>query len=62
KWICEYLAPFGTTLDMGKNKNCTDHKKITEISTAKSKVHVLVIPTHEELQIYTACKTMGLLR
>ncbi len=62
KWICEYLAPFGTTLDMGKNKNCTDPKKITEISTAKSKVHVLVIPTHEELQIYTACKTMGLLR
>lgn len=29
KWICEYLAPFGVILDMGKNKKCTNTQSAT---------------------------------
>jgi len=44
--ICQYLEYLGVTLDKTKNKKCAE-----EISSKKSKVNVLVIPTNEELQI-----------
>jgi len=46
KQICDYLKPFGVVLDPRKN-----HTNATIISTPKSKIKVLVIPTNEELQM-----------
>ena len=46
--VCEYLGYLGITIDEEANKKRGDDN---EISTADSKVKVLVIPTNEELAI-----------
>ncbi|WP_232336293.1 acetate/propionate family kinase [Thermoactinomyces sp. CICC 10522] len=47
--VCEGLTFFGVDLD--RDKNGMRSKEIHRISTEKSKVEVLVIPTNEELMI-----------
>ncbi|WP_033101565.1 MULTISPECIES: acetate/propionate family kinase [Thermoactinomyces] len=47
--VCEGLTFFGVDLD--RDKNGMRSKEIQRISTEKSKVEVLVIPTNEELMI-----------
>lgn len=48
KYICNRLGYFDTRLDEEKNKA---RGELTEISTADSKVKLIVIPTNEELAI-----------
>jgi len=48
KLVCEYLGYLGITIDEEANKKRGDDNEIT---TADSKVKVLVIPTNEELAI-----------
>lgn len=48
EWICEHLAYLGVTLD--KEANSVRGEEI-EISGKDSKIHVVVIPTDEELMI-----------
>ena len=50
--VCEGLEAFGITLDREENR--TRKPGARTISTADSKVKVLVIPTNEELQIAQA--------
>lgn len=53
--ICHYLTHLGLQLDPTKNK-----KNATEITRAKSKIRVFVIPTNEEKQI--AIETLALIK
>ena len=49
KRVCEDMDYLGITLDLEKNQ--VRPNKLTVVSTEKSKVKILVIPTNEELEI-----------
>jgi acetate kinase len=49
--ICEGLEYLGIKLSSQRNKRAVGGKKETEISSARSRVKVFVIPTNEELMI-----------
>ncbi|WP_158829209.1 acetate/propionate family kinase [Mucilaginibacter lacusdianchii] len=51
--VCADLSYLGIELDAAKNQ--TRSKEINEISTASSRVKVLVVPTNEELEIARQC-------
>jgi acetate kinase len=54
--VCIDLDFLGIRLDEEKNK--TRSKEINEISTADSRVKILVVPTNEELEIAQQCYAM----
>jgi acetate kinase len=54
KEVCNNLSFFGVELDEAKNNTRT--KRTREISTADSKIKVLVVPTNEELMIAREAK------
>jgi acetate kinase len=51
--VCADLSYLGIELDLAKNR--TRSKEINEISSATSRVKVLVVPTNEELEIARQC-------
>lgn len=56
KLVCDYLGYLGVELDPAENEKRGEH----EISTAASKVRVLVVPTNEELAIARDTKRLAL--
>ena len=54
--VCSNLEYLGIELDSATNK--VRAKGIKEISTATSKVKILIVPTNEELEIAQQCYTM----
>ncbi len=48
---CQRLDFMGIEIDEKKNRNSVNPKEVVEISTPRSKVKVLVVPTDEELMI-----------
>ena len=56
KEVLDRLAPFGVKYDA--EKNSTRSKNAREISTEDSTVHVLVVPTNEELAIAQQAMTL----
>ena len=56
KEVLDRLAPFGVKYDA--EKNATRSKNAREISTEDSTVHVLVVPTNEELAIAQQAMTL----
>lgn len=59
KEVCDYLKFLGVELSSLKNKNASELKnpEIRKISSPKSRVSILVIPTNEELQITKEAKS-----
>lgn len=48
--VCHHLSFFGIKLDKMEN-NRRNYQEIRQISTADSNIHILVVPTNEELMI-----------